>query len=221
MTREPLTSTVTSRASSGFERGARRFDVGERGGRPRRTPRPLRSRARRSRTSRSQRPRAYSPISWCSAGAVGPSSAMLPNTRMRLPLKRREMVERGAHGAGVRVVAVVDDRRAVAARHGVQPAAHRRCAREPRDDVLGAGADGLRRGRRRERVRDVLPAEQRQLDVGFLAVGQAASRNSEPAGMKLRLAEHAAIGARRETERDRELAARARDPIARETDRPR
>ena len=41
-------------------------------------------------------------------------------------------------------------------------------------------------------------------------------RNSEPVAMKLRLAEHAAIGGRRETERDRELAARARDPVAAE-----
>ena len=140
---------------------------------------------------------------------------MLPNTRIRRPLKRREVVERRVHGAGVRVVAVVDDRRAVASRHGAQAAAHGRGARETGDDVLDAGADGLRGRRGRERVRDVLPAEQRQPHVGFVAVGQThpelGARRPE-----VRLAEHAAIGVGGETERDRELAARARDPVAAE-----
>src|SRR6185503_15025805 len=36
-------------------------------------------------SSTSHRPRAYSPISLCSAGPVGPSSAMFPSTRIRLP----------------------------------------------------------------------------------------------------------------------------------------
>ena len=140
---------------------------------------------------------------------------MLPNTKNPPAAKRREVVERGVHGTGIRVVAVVDDRRAVAARHRSQPAAHRRRAREAGDDVLGARADGLRRRRGRERVRDVLPAEQRQPNVGLLAVGQAHAE-LRAGRQEVRLAEHAAVGGRRETERDRELAARARDPIAAE-----
>ena len=140
---------------------------------------------------------------------------MLPSTRIRRPRQGREVVERRVHGAGVRVVAVVDDRGAVAARHGAQPAAHGRRARQAGDDVFGAGADGLRGGRGRERVRDVLPAEQRQPDVGFLAVGQAHAELG--AGrQEVRLAEHAAVGVLGETERHGELAARARDPIAAE-----
>ena len=127
----------------------------------------------------------------------------------------REVVERGMHGAWIRVVAVVDDRGAVATRHGTQPAAHGRGTREPGHDVLGACADGLRRRRGCERVRDVRAAEQRQPNVRFFTIRTAAC------GTPSRLSESAARRARgsrrsRKAEGHGELATRASDPIGAE-----
>ena len=86
----------------------------------RRTPRASPPTAARRRPARQRRttPRS-APISRCASSSPGPSSSMSPSTATRRPVGRLrgEIVERGAHGERVGVVAVVDDDDARRQRH--------------------------------------------------------------------------------------------------------
>ena len=68
---------------------------------------------------------------------------MSPSTRIARAAEHREIIESRAHRARVRVVAVVDERRAAAPRVRLQPAAHGRRAAQAGHDVVAARADGL------------------------------------------------------------------------------
>ena len=105
-----------------------------------------------------------------------------------------EIVQSRAHRARVRVVAVVDERRAAAPRERLEPAAHGRRAAQAGHDVVAAHADGFRGRGRGERVRDVLPAEQRQAHVELLAVRQAHSK-VRTRRIEVGLADNGAVGA--------------------------
>src|SRR4029079_4924539 len=80
-----------------------------------------------------------------------------------------EIIESRAYRPRVRVVAVVDERRAAAPSDGLEPPTPGGRAAQARQDVVAAHADGFRGRGRGERVRDVLPAEQRQGAVELLA----------------------------------------------------